>query len=294
MIKERNTMKVVSMFDGISTGMLALQRANKSVERYVAFEIDENAIKVSKTNYPCIEHKGSVIGADFTGYKNYDLLIGGSPCQDLCGMGSRKGLDGEKSSLFFEYVRALREINPRYFLLENNASMSKTSRDKISTILNCEPILIDSADFSAQVRKRLYWTNIMVDQHERKHIFIKDILEEGAIREDVTDRVYKYVFSGEYNGRKIEKTTRNSIRTINEKSRTIGTYAYDISSNTGICIQIGDRYYKPSQIEFERLQTLPDGYTSILPIKKAVYAIGNGWTADVIAHIFKNIREEEE
>ena len=142
-------MKVLSLFDGISCGMVALERAGVTVDRYVAYEIDENAINVSKINYPQIEHRGDVTIADFTQYKGFDLLIGGSPCQDLCGMGSREGLAGEKSKLFFEFVRALKEVQPRYFLLENNASMSKENRDIMSSYMGCEPVLINSADFSA-------------------------------------------------------------------------------------------------------------------------------------------------
>ena len=285
-------MKVLSLFDGISCGMVALERAGIPVERYVAYEIDENAIKVSKHNYPQIEQYGDVTTADFTQHKGFDLLIGGSPCQDLCGMGSREGLNGEKSKLFFEFLRALREVQPKYFLLENNASMTKQNRDIISSYIGCEPILINSSDFSAQNRKRLYWTNIPIKKYIPKNIFIKDILEIAVVRENITDKISKYVFSGEYSGRKIEKTTKNSIRTPEQKSRTIGTCSYDISSNTGICFKIDNEYYKPSRTEFERLQTLPDGYTSILPIKKAVFGIGNGWTVDVIAHIFSSLKEE--
>ena len=287
-------MKVLSLFDGISCGMVALERAGIPVERYVAYEIDENAIKVSKQNYPHIEHCGDVTTADFSKYKDFDLLIGGSPCQDLCGMGSRQGLDGKKSGLFFEFLRAKNEINPKYFLLENNASMSKNNKELISHYLGCQPVMINSSDFSAQNRKRLYWTNIPINEWDKKNIVISDILCRERERERVTDKVYKYVFSGEYDGRKIEKTTRNAIREITQKSRTIGTCAYDISSNTGICLKINDEYYKPNQTEFERLQTLPDGYTSCLPIKKAVFSIGNGWTVDVIAHIFKGLKENEQ
>lgn len=284
-------MKVLSLFDGISCGMVALERAGIPVERYVAYEIDENAIKVSKHNYPQIEHCGDVTTADFTQYKDFDLLIGGSPCQDLCGMGSRKGLEGEKSSLFFEYVRALKECCPKYFMLENNASMSKQNKDRITEILGVEPIMINSSDFSAQNRKRLYWTNIPIIEYEPKNIFIKDILCNLTDRDKVTDKIIKYVFSGEYAGRKIEKTTKISIRTPEQKSRTIGTCSYDISSNAGICLKIDNEYYRPNQIEFERLQTLPDGYTSVLPIKKAVFVIGNGWTVDVIKHILQSLKE---
>lgn len=285
-------MKVLSLFDGISCGMIALERVGIKVDKYVAYEIDKNAIKVSEHNYPQIEHKGDVTVADFKQYQDFDLLIGGSPCQNLCGMGDRKGLEGEKSKLFFEFVRALKECKPKYFLLENNASMSKKNKEIISQYMGCEPILINSGDFSAQNRKRLYWTNIPIEDYTPKNIVIQDILENSLPRDNVTDKINKYVFSDNYHGRKIEKTTKNSIRKLNQKSRTIGTRAYDISSNTGICLKIEDEYYKPNQIEFERLQTLPDNYTSILPIKKAVFSIGNGWTVDVIAHIFKGLKGE--
>lgn len=198
-------MKVLSLFDGIGCGRLALERAGIPVERYAAYEIDENAIKVSKANWDDIEHCGDVTKADFAQYKDFDLLIGGSPCQDLCSMGSREGLAGEKSKLFFEFVRALKEVRPRYFLLENNASMSKENRDIISSYMGCEPVLINSADFSAQTRKRLYWTNIPIDKYEPKNILIQDIMQNDMPRKCVTDKINKYVFSGEYAGRKIEK-----------------------------------------------------------------------------------------
>ena len=169
-------MKVLSLFDGISCGMVALERAGIPVEEYVAYEIDENAIKVSKSNYPQIKHCGDVTTADFSKYKDFDLLIGGSPCQDLCGMGSRQGLDGKKSGLFFEFLRAKNEMNPKYFLLENNASMSKNNKELISHYLGCQPVMINSSDFSAQNRKRLYWTNIPINEWDKKNIVISDIL----------------------------------------------------------------------------------------------------------------------
>ena len=195
---------------------------------------------------------------------------------------------------FFEFARALEEVKPQWFLLENNASMMQENKDKISEILGCEPVMINSADFSAQNRKRLYWTNIPIEDITPKNITLKDIMEQEAERNEVTDKIEKYVFSGEYKGRKIESTTRNAIRTPDQQSRTIGTGAYDISSNTGIVIQIENRYYQPTQTEFERLQTLPDGYTKILPIKKAVFHIGNGWTVDVISHIFRGLPRKGE
>ena len=158
-------MKVLSLFDGISCGMVALERAGIPVERYVAYEIEPNAIKISKKNYPQIEHCGDVTTADFTQYQGFDLLIGGSPCQDLSlyktsSTEGWKGLEGNKSNLFFHYVRALKECQPKYFLLENVASMAKKWVDVISNELGVVPIFINSASVSPAERKRLYWTNI--------------------------------------------------------------------------------------------------------------------------------------
>ena len=156
-------MKVLSLFDGISCGMVALERAGIPVERYVAYEIEPNAIKISEKNYPHIEHCGDVTTADFTQYKGFDLLIGGSPCQSLSIVQSktRQNLDG-KSKLFFEFVRAKEEMQPKWFLFENVASMNEESKHAISNCLGCDPIFIDSGDFSAQERPRYYWINIPV------------------------------------------------------------------------------------------------------------------------------------
>ena len=154
----------MSLFDGISCGMLALKRAGIPVKRYVAYEIEKNAIKISQKNYPQIEQCGDVRTADFSQYEGFDLLIGGSPCQDLSNYkydrGEVKGLDGEKSGLFYYYVKALKEVKPKYFLLENVASMEKKWADVISEELGVEPIMINSALVCAAERKRLYWTNI--------------------------------------------------------------------------------------------------------------------------------------
>jgi len=178
--------KVISTFDGISCGMVALQRANIKVDEYIAYEIDKYAIQVSAKNYPAIKHRGSVVNANFLQYKGFDLVIGGSPCQDLSiAKSGRQGLDGEKSKLFYEFVRAIKEVEPRYFLLENVASMSKESKQTITDILGVEPILINSALVSAQQRKRLYWTNIPgITQPEDKGLLLKDILDSGLSYSD--------------------------------------------------------------------------------------------------------------
>lgn len=283
-------MKILSLFDGISCGMIALERVGIDVERYVAYEIDKYAIQISKKNYPQIEHCGDVTKADFTQYKGFDLLIGGSPCQDLCGMGSREGLAGEKSKLFFEFVRAMEEVKPQYFLLENNASMTKENRDIISSYIGCEPVLINSADFSAQTRKRLYWTNIPVEEWEIKNVLLFDIAQSIEQKQEflITEKVNKYR-SEEYKGRKIQKTVLASIRQLSEKSRCLSTRSCDVGSNSGLCLLQNGEYYVATPIECERLQTLPDNYTLGISNPQRYKCIGNGWTVDVIAHIFKGL-----
>lgn len=159
--------------------MVALERAGIPVEKYVAYEIDENAIKISKKNYPQIEHCGDVTTADFTKYREFDLIIGGSPCQSLSIVQSktRKNLDG-KSKLFFEFVRAKEEMQPRYFLFENVASMNEESKNTISKYLGCNPVLINSADFSAQDRPRLYWTNIPICKWAKSAAVLGGIMQK--------------------------------------------------------------------------------------------------------------------
>ncbi len=155
-------MKVLSLFDGISCGMVALERAGIPVEEYAAFEINKYAIQVSKKNYPQIKHCGNVFDGDFTNFKDYDLLIGGSPCTywSIAKKGRETTANGEGFRLFGEYLRALRESRPRYFLYENNYSIHKNIKDEISRELGVEPVMINSALVSAQQRKRCYWTNI--------------------------------------------------------------------------------------------------------------------------------------
>lgn len=283
-------MKVLSLFDGISCGMVALEGAGVPVEKYVAYEIDKYAIQISKKNYPQIEHCGDVTTADFTQYKGFDLLIGGSPCQDLCSMGSHKGLAGEKSGLFFEFARALKEVNPKYFLLENNASMTKENEEIITKIMGVEPIMINSADFTAQNRKRLYWTNIPIEEWKIQNVLLMDIAQNVEEKQEflITEKVNKYL-SEEYKGRKIQKTVSASIRQLSEKSRCLSTRSCDIGSNSGLCLFQSGEYYVATPVECERLQTLPDNYTLGISNPQRYKCIGNGWTVDVIAHILKGV-----
>ncbi len=175
-------MKVLSLFDGISCGMIALERAGIQVERYAAYETDKYAIAVSRKNYPQIEQKGDVLQGDFTQYRGFDLLIGGSPCTywSIAKRGRETTCEGFGWALFQEYVRALRESGCGWFLYENNYSIHKDIKAAISQALGVEPIMINSALVSAQSRKRCYWTNIPgVTQPADRGILLQDILESG-------------------------------------------------------------------------------------------------------------------
>ena len=290
-------MKVLSLFDGISCGMVALERAGIPVERYVAYEIEPNAIKISKKNYPMIEHCGDVFKADFTKYKGFDAVIGGSPCT-WWSIAQKPGTREKTSSglgweLFMQFVRAVKESECKYFLYENNASMSDDIKHEITKQLGVEPIMIDSASVSAQRRKRLYWTNIPgVVQPLHKDITVFDILDPGA---DEINYIDKAVFNekamwrvqsrgpvrvGQINkGRQGER-----IYSIFGKTVTMMSGVGGLGAKTGLYL-IGNTVRKLTIIEAERAQTLSDGYTEGVPVSHRYKAVGNGWTVDVIAHI---------
>ena len=176
-------MNVLSLFDGISCARVALDRAKIEVNCYLSSEIEKNAIKVSEKNYPDIIRVGSVVGLEIEG--QIDLLIGGSPCTDLSiAKKDRKGLEGEHSSLFWEYVRIKKECKPTYFILENVASMPKADKDIITREMGVEPVMFNASLVSAQSRKRLFWTNIPFTLPDDKGILLKDILQpDGEVDE---------------------------------------------------------------------------------------------------------------
>lgn len=287
-------MKVLSLFDGISCGMVALERAGIPVERYVAYEIETNAIKISQKNYPQIEHCGDVTTADFTQYQGFDLLIGGSPCQSLSiTMGqTRTHLEG-KSKLFFEYVRALEETKPKYFLFENVASMNKESKQVISELLGCEPVFINSNCFVAQDRPRLYWTNIPVEVFDLKEcdLCLQDIMEE-----EVDERFfYSYPLLNVDMSKQVcatmdYKNNEMHKRIFNPKFK-VHTLTTCAGGNLQKKVYVNGRARKLTPMEYERLQGLPDNYTAGVANSHRYNALGNGWTVDVIAHIFTNLRK---
>jgi site-specific DNA-cytosine methylase len=173
-------MNVLSLFDGIAVGYVALKRAGIPVTKYYASEVDSQAIKIAMLNHPDIIQLGDVTQVNSWGLDKIELLIGGSPCTNLSSMGKQEGLQGQHSKLFYEYVRLLQELKPKYFLLENVASMRMEERNIISNLLGVEPIFINSSLVSAQCRKRLYWTNIPnVAPPQDKGIMLQDILSSG-------------------------------------------------------------------------------------------------------------------
>lgn len=189
-------MNVLSLFDGMSCGQIALERAGIKVDNYFASEIDKYAIKVAQSNYPNTKHIGSVVNVKACDLPPIDLLIGGSPCQGFSFAGKQLNFEDERSKLFFEFVRILKEVNPKYFLLEN-VKMKKEYQAIISEQLGVEPIEINSSLVSAQNRKRLYWTNIPgIEQPEDKGIYLKDIIEYGLVDRDKSYFVDANYFKG--------------------------------------------------------------------------------------------------
>lgn len=280
--------RVLSLFDGISCGMVALERAGFEVEQYTAYEIEHNAITISKKNYPQIVHCGDVTKADFTQYKGkIDILIGGSPCQNLCSCGNREGLEGQESRLFYDYVRALYETEAKWFLLENNATMTKENQDMITEIMGVEPIYINSNLLSAQERKRLYWTNIPgIEQPEDKGLVLRDIVQP---QEEKKEYECFNRMAAKVKGTLAHKKAWSQVRTLDEKSRALTT-SQSISNSGATNVKYSENeYYILTPVECERLQTLPDNYTEGVSSTQRYKAIGNGWTVDVIAHIFKSL-----
>lgn len=296
-------MKVLSLFDGISCGMVALERAGIPVERYVAYEIEPNAIKISQKNYPQIEHCGDVTTADFTQYQGFDAIFAGFPCQDLSiNKANREGLKGKRSGLFWQLVRAIKEVKPKWILVENNWKMPEEDLRIITQELGVEPILCNSADVSPQQRYRFVWTTIpAVLPIPKKDIVVADIIDgtngENLIsevrfngHEKCTDRKDKPVRIGTIGkGGQGER-----VYSIYGKSVTLTANGGGRGAKTGLYL-INDTVRKLTPLEAERCQTLPDNYTEVdgISMTNRLKRIGNGWTVDIIAHLLKGLCEAE-
>lgn len=289
------TVKVLAPFDGISCGMVALKRAGFEVERYVAYEIDEKAVAISRKNYPEIEQRGDVFEADFTQFKGFDILMGGSPCTywsiGRMNTGNEETADRETTSegagyeLFKQYVRAKEESRCRWFLYENNKSISQDIKDEISKALGVQPIVINSNLVSAQDRQRCYWTNIPVHGiPEDRGILLKDI----AKQEREWFPLLPWCFKHWGKERKVD-----TLRTLNSRKSFTLTTNRSHSRNYYLS---DDRMMmtKLTADEAELLQTLPAGYTKDCGVSEnqRFKAIGNGWTVDIITWILSFISKE--
>jgi DNA (cytosine-5)-methyltransferase 3A len=353
-------LKVLSLFDGISCARVALEKLGIDCNgSYFASEIDKYALQVSEKNFPDIKQIGDVkslkvenggivwSGGGFNFSTKIDLLIGGSPCQDLSiAKTNRKGLAGERSGLFYEYLRILKEVKPKYFVLENVATMSNEARDTISELVGVQPIMIDAALVSAQSRKRYFWTNIPgITLPSDRRIMLKDIIEGGTVDREksrtimssigrTTPREYfaknqgQMVYTAPVRIGKIAGTKgsmASRVYSIEGKSVTLSanggggggkTGLYEITgaarrtrqgakqtevrkdgkANAMTTVQtdsmalIGKYVRKLTPKECERLQCLPDDYTSGLSDSQRYKTLGNAFNVAVVKHILSFIK----
>lgn len=314
---------VLSLFDGMSCGQIALGRAGIKVNQYYASEVDKYAIKITQKNYPNTIQLGSVVFVSVETLPKIDLVIGGSPCQNLSFLGNEKGLTTKcnvdiltldhylklkleqyefsgQSYLFWEYVRILKEVqknNPNVKFLLENVNMDEKWRKIFTRTLGVNYITIDSNLVSAQDRDRHYWTNIgltndgvlfgfksNIEMPRDKGLLLKDVLEnevdEKYFLEYKNDVFLGTTLGGDYradDGYRAKKNGKSG--TLRARART--------DESCGQLAFIGDRVRKLTPIECERLQTITDDYTIGVPYSQRYKMIGNGWTVDVVTHIFK-------
>jgi site-specific DNA-cytosine methylase len=319
-------MKVLSLFDGISAGQLALQRAGIAVDAYYASEVDKYAISVTQKNFPNTIQLG-----DVTKWREWDipwgeidLVIGGSPCQGFSFAGKQLNFNDERSKLFFVFVDICHRVaddNPKMRFMLENVRMKKEYQDVISGYFGVQPIPINSSLVSAQNRYRLYWTNIPnVTQPEDKVILLRDIILDGYVDDRMVSNGKSHCITARYQGAvwwnsierkqrtmivaKVPEATKKGYVEIqpnegvdltfpNSKTRR-GRRMEDKSNcltatNYDYCWYNGFTFRKLTPIECERLQTFPDNWTEGISDTQRYKALGNSWTVDVVSHIFKNL-----
>jgi DNA-cytosine methyltransferase len=313
-------MNVLSLFDGISCGRVALDRAGVKYDNYYSSEIDYYAIKIAQKNHPNTIQLGDVCNIKLADLPEIDLLIGGSPCQGFSVAGNKLNFTDHRSVLFFEFVR-LMKVKPKYFLLEN-VKMKREWRDIISEYLEVEPVEINSNLVSAQNRKRFYWTNIPgVIQPTDKGILLLSILQTGMCDEEFrispeiveNNNLMKYWETGVKQVMFTERRTDDAKKIRREYQqkykrdfcprrakelvpRTDGKSNCLTTSLTKEHILIDElrNFRTLTPLECERLQTLPDNYTELEGISnnQRYKMLGNGWTVDIISHILSFITHQ--
>ncbi|MBP3916499.1 DNA (cytosine-5-)-methyltransferase [Clostridium sp.] len=318
-------MNVLSLFDGISCGMIALDKLGINVNNYFASEIDENAIKISKANYPNIKHIGDVTKITKDNIKNMpkiDLILGGSPCQGFSNNGKGLNFNDPRSKLFFDFVNILnwvREVNNKNvkFLLEN-VKMKKEWENIITQYVKVKPIEINSKLLTAQNRPRLYWSNIdNIDIPKDAGIELMNILDKNVKFDFINHEGLKICKSISENSRNLIYRVDNEVRikqatkqgyivanegdginlsfpcSLSRRGRVIKGKSNCLDTSCNICVYIDNSIRRFSINELEKLQGLPIGYTNHISDRNRIKAIGNGWTIDVIEHILRNLVDTE-
>ena len=287
-------MNILSLFDGMSCGQIAINRLGIKYDNYFASEIDKYAIQVTKANYPDTKHIGSVVDVKGENLPKIDLLIGGSPCQDLTKTKKdRKNLNGESSKLFWEYVRLIKECNPKYFLLEN-VEMDSESEKIVTKTLDVKPVKINSGMKTAQNRPRIYWFNWNYYPIKEELCVLDDILESNVSDKYYLTDLQKSKLALDY---KWNKSNNGIIRHLgggrqqDRIYRSDGKMACLLAGSKGSSPHLTKTYIngelrRLTPLEYERLQTLPDNYTDCISDMHRYECIGNAWTVDVIKHIF--------
>jgi len=267
-------MNVLSLFDGISCGQVALKRARKKVNNYYASEIDKNAIKITQKNFPKTHQLGDVTNWRSWNLPKIDLLMGGSPCQGFSNAGKGLNFNDPRSKLFFEFVKILKHYKPKYFLLEN-VRMKQEWQDIITDKMGVEPIMINSALVSAQNRVRLYWTNIPVTLPEDSGLSLSEVIGINAI--GCASRA-----------RHIKGNSGKTEQRIEERRDNKANCMTTVSKNC--LLKMGGVVRPLFRHEAELLQTIPVGYTDVISAHKALKAIGNAWSVDIITLILKEVK----
>jgi DNA (cytosine-5)-methyltransferase 3A len=294
-------MNVLSLFDGMSCGQIALERLGVKVDNYFASEIDKYAINVAKSNYPNTKHLGNVVDIKGHSLPQIDLLIGGSPCQDLSvAKQGGKGLEGSKSQLFYEYVRIWKETKPKHFLLENVGSMKNEDRDVITEIMGVSPITINSKLVSGLERRRHYWTNIPnITVPSDKGVTLDSIIdlevdEKYYFTEGTHKSLEKIMHRSEAKGHGFRSgiIDQSELNNPEIKFKNLDANYHKGCDGKRSMVRIRGRNRRITPTEAERLQTVPVGYTAAANTSdtRRYMMLGNGWTIDVITHILKEIK----
>ena len=282
-------MNVLSLFDGISAGQIALERAGIKYDNYFASEIDKNAIKVTQHHYPKTIQLGDIRNVYAKDLPKIDMVIGGSPCHGFSFAGKQLNFNDERSKLYFEYLRLVKECNPKYFFLEN-VEMKQEHIDVISKDLGVKPYRINSKLVSAQNRSRLYWTNIKIKSlPKNKNILLMDIVEPQEAAANILHKIGKMA-----KGTASHKNAYKNMKRLDQKASTLLAGTHRIANNGSVNILFNENYCRvPTVVECERLQTFPDNYTKIEGNgdSQRYKQLGNSWTVDIIIHFFKHINQ---